>query len=300
MRKMSYQVTQIAATAGRTIMAAGVALTLGAVTTAEAGDARNGIVKADTAVSLAFDFVSSGFRLLTLDFELGLSGDRYRASSVIKTKGIGSFISKMKTQSAVSGIIKSVGLLPEKFGMTIKTSDKKRKYLLNWAKDGTISVKRTKQPREYKVKEMDAATTAGMPDPMTVIISAALFQHDRPCTGSYKVINGKEVYALKFTLRGKDKIGKKAKGAYRGEAYLCDVLYTPIAGLSRRKMAKFRSDPMPPMQIWMAPVQTETLSRPLLLPVKVNAEIDWVSTAAYLRKGTVNGKPLNSKSYAKR
>lgn len=299
---MSYQITQTTrgARGGVLTTGLGLALMLGAGLSAQAGEATNGLVKADTSISLAFDFIGNGFRVLKLDFDVRLSGDTYQGSSRVKTKGLGAFFANMTTKTAVSGTIKSVGLLPEKFGMTTKTSKKKRKYLLNWARDGRISVKRTKPPRDYKLKAINEKLSAGMPDPMTAIIDSSLFQYDRPCSGNYKVFDGKEVYALKFSFRGKDVIGKSAKGAYRGEAFVCDALYTPIAGLSHKKMAKYRKDPIPPLQIWMAPVRTKTFAKPLLVPVKVKAEIDWISTVGYLRKATVNGKALNDQSYAKR
>ncbi len=282
------------------VLAATAATVLLAGNPAHAQQSASGPVKANTAISLAYDFIGNGFKILRLKFEIALAKDGYTASTSIRTKGVGAWLSSMKSDSMVKGVVKPAGLLPQMFGMRTRRSDKKRTYDLKWAKDGTITITRSKKMSDYKARAIEAAVMPGMSDPITALMMMSLFRADTPCDGNYRVVNGKEVFSLKVSLAGKDKIRKSDGGAYRGDAYVCDIVYTPLAGLSRKKMAAFRNKPIPPIRVWMAPVRAATFDKPMLIPVKVRATINWVRAVAYMRKGTINGRPLNAQSQASR
>jgi hypothetical protein len=96
-----------------------------------------------------------------------------------------------------------------------------------------------------------------------------------------------------------DTFHKKDGGVYRGPAVACRMVYSTLAGLSPKTEAKYRKNP-PVFNAWFAPVQSGSLDRPIHVLVGVTGKIKGKDFVAYANRATLNGKPLNAQSMAKR
>jgi len=269
----------------------GVMAALGAVNTPVHAA---GAVSAPTAINLVYDFHGNGFRILRLKFNVELGRDVYEAGTVMKSKGLASLFSRTKTIANVAGRLSGRRLLPQRFEMRSK-----KKFELSWARDGKIKVERNYELDAFKARAIAENVKPGMPDPITALLSAAVFDKDKPCASRHRVYNGKEIFALNYRLLGRDTLNGDRAGAYRGPAYVCEIAYQPIAGLSERKMKERVKEPLGPFKIWMAPVAAKSLADPLLLPVRIEARINWIDTVAKLRRGSINGTPLMERDHAR-
>lgn len=285
------------AAGGTLVLVLAAALLAGA---AHAQDAEDGPVRSDTRIHLTYDFHGKGLRLMRLKMAIDLDAAQYEASSEAETKGLIDLFAGARNASRVSGRIRRLGLLPQRFAMVSEKGSDTKRFKLAWARDGAIDARRSYSLDPYKAESIEANVRPGMPDPLTALLQGALFNAERPCSASHRVYNGKQIFGLRYRLLGDDRLGDNHEGAYRGPAHVCEIDYVPVGGYSRSKMKEFARELQRPFRIWMAPVEAETLNGTILIPVKIEARIDGVDTVAYIREGRINGNALNGQSYAKR
>src|SRR5690606_22642751 len=131
----------------------------------------------------------------------------------------------------------------------------KRHLTVTWDEGRAASTVRSYDLSNSKSKSLKKALKPGMPDPVSALLQATLFDAARPCESSFTVYDGKHVFELTYSYHGRARI-KSGNGLYSGQAYKCTLTYTPIAGLSKKKMKRARQEPQQPFTIWLAPFKS--------------------------------------------
>lgn len=249
---------------------------------------------------LKFHLRSFGMRIATLKFEIDVTPKTYLVKSRMKTKGLVDFIKGSRFIATAKGIRKKSALRPLQFDITTKNSKTgTRDQVIKWNAKRMPAVSRSWQIGDFKTATMAQAIKPKMPDPLTAMLTATLQSSKNLCRDQFRVINGKTVFDMLYSYVGNDRFSADHPGVYRGQAHRCQVLYRPVAGLSKKKLAKLRTKPnqgTDTFTIWMAPVKSDQLGRVLYVPVGGSATFDGRRVDAYLVAAVLSGKALNEHS----
>jgi hypothetical protein len=161
---------------------------------------------------------------------------------------------------------------------------------VTWRSDDAPAVKTTPKDAEDEALIADALT-AGLVDPLSMLLRMTALQAGKPCQGVERVVDGREVYDLRFALAGEVKLGRDNPGVYRGRAFKCSMTYTPVGG---RPAVKFRKRGGVPSRfdIWFAPVESGATDEALFVPVLATGKLQGLRFIAYARKARIGGEPL--------
>lgn len=250
-------------------------------------------------LSIQYDVYTRGMRAFALNYVTEIKGNSYKAKAKLRPKGLASLFVNMKMDMNATGTITKKGAVPSHFTMGVK--EKKRKGNYTVAFKGLKPVKSSRKPGvgAERAAKLDAAAAKGVRDTLGSFMNLAVAGGKNPCKGKHRVYNGREVFELKLSKIKDDNFHSKDGGVYRGPAIACSMVYSSIAGLSAKTMAKYRKKP-PTFRVWFAPVRSKALGRDMNVLVGVTGKIKGKKFVAYANYATLNGKPLNGKSLAKR
>lgn len=276
-----------------TACAAGIALT---ATMAVMTGGSSAASAADT-VTAQYDLYTRGMRAFALNYSAEIGSDAFSAKAKLRPKGLASLVVDLKMDMTSSGVVTAKGSQSRSFSMSVQEKGRKGQYEVAFNGMKPVSSKRSPEVDGETGTKLAAEAAKGARDTLAAIVDLAVTQSANPCTESYRVYNGKEVFQLALTKIKDDAFGKKDGGVYRGPAVVCSMTYSSIAGLSAKTEAKYRKDP-PRFNVWFAPVQSNSLGRNMHVLVAVTGKLKGKEFVAYINKATINGKPFNSNSLA--
>ncbi len=258
-----------------------------------------GSAAAADKLKVQYDLYTRGVRAFALNYSADIAQNSFNARAKLRPKGLASLFIDLKMDMTSSGALTKKGARSDNFTMKVKEKGKNARYEVNFDGLQPVSTKRkpaVKRDTEAKINE---ASAAGARDTLASIMDIAVTPAENPCDSSYRVYNGKEVFKLDLQKIKDDRFGKKDGGVYRGPAIVCRMTYSTLAGLSAKTERKYRKNP-PVFRVWFAPVRSTALGRDMNVLVAVTGKIKGKDFVAYANKATLSGRPLNSKSLAKR
>ena len=250
------------------------------------------VASADEALDFTYDVVVSGLQAAQIKFDMDLTPTGYRSKASVETQGVVSFFSDSQTFVGTSGEIVNGRAVPASFSTRTEKSGKQKDFKVRWTESGQP------EPHEPPVKnpqmqaEILEALAAGVIDPITAVLRV---RGDAPCEGKQRVYSGRDVFDLTFTLEREVTFNDKSDGVYRGPAYQCRMLYTPIAGRDATKARKKKIEPWA-VTVWFAPVDSQSLGGQMLLPVAAAGKLDGRKFRAFASRASVSGQALNQLS----
>ncbi len=278
-----------------TIAATAVAAaTFTAAFTASPGDAA-----AADKLKVRYDLYTRGIRAFALNYSADIDQNGFSAKAKLRPKGLASLFIDLEMDMTSSGAITGKGARSDNFTMKVKEKGKKGRYAVSFDGLQPVSTKRKPAINGKTEAKIKSASAAGARDTLASMMDIAVRPGSNPCDASYRVYNGKEVFKLALQKIKDDTFGKKDGGVYRGPAIVCSMTYSTLAGLSAKTEAKYRKKP-PVFRVWFAPVRSSALGRDMNVLIAVTGKIKGKDFVAYANKATLSGKPLNSKSLAKR
>ena len=269
-----------------------------AIATASFVPAATSAVAADN-ISVQYDLYTRGMRAFALNYDAEIASDSYNAAASLRPKGLASLVVDLKMDMKSSGAVTARGAQSKAFTMGVKENGKNGAYSVRF--DGLAPVASERKPGVdgKTAASLDKAAADGARDTLASLVNLAVSDSDNPCSGTHRVYNGKEVFELSLSKIKDDAFHDTDGGVYRGPAIACRMGYASIAGLSDKTMAKYRKNP-PVFNVWFAPVQSRTLNRPVHVLVGVTGKIKGKDFVAYANRATINGKPFNKQSMAKK
>ena len=250
-------------------------------------------------LKVQYDLYTRGIRAFALNYSADIDQNSFNASAKLRPKGLASLFIDLKMDMQSSGAVTGKGARSDSFTMKITEKGKKGRYAVNFDGLQPVSTKRNPAVNGKTEAKIKSASAAGARDTLASIMDIAVRPGKNPCDASYRIYNGKEVFQLALQKIKDDTFGTKDGGVYRGPAIVCNMTYSTLAGLSARTEAKYRKNP-PVFRVWFAPVRSSALGRDMNVLVAVTGKIKGKDFVAYANNATLSGKPLNSKSLAKR
>lgn len=258
----------------------------------------------DTALAadklvVRYDLYTRGIRAFALNYKANIDQSSFNATAKLRPKGLASLFVDLKMDMKSSGLVTGKGAQSDSFTMGIEEKGKTGRYAVNFNGLQPVSTNRKPAMKSKTEARINTAAADGVRDTLASIMDIALTPAQNPCDASYRVYNGKEVFQLALRKIKDDTFGKKDGGVYRGPAIVCSMTYSTLAGLSARTEAKYRKNP-PVFRVWFAPVRSSALGRDMNVLVAITGKIKGKDFVAYANRATLSGRPLNSKSLAKR
>ncbi|MGE0240470.1 MAG: DUF3108 domain-containing protein [Parvibaculaceae bacterium] len=251
---------------------------------------REGRAAPESQLALSYSIDAGGMTVLRIHYEAALAPDTYRSSASIKTKGLAGLFSSYKMDMSASGTVSADTAKPARFASHAEKKDKERAIELRWQGGNPPEVKTTPPDPEDEAL-IAGALTPSLVDPLSMVLRMTAFQADAPCGKTIAVVDGREVYELRFALQGKAKIGPDMPGAYRGPAFKCNLSYVPVAGRAARKFKKAGTAPSR-FDIWFAPVSAATAAQTWYVPVLATGKLKGLRFTAYASVATLDGNAI--------
>lgn len=274
---------------------AGLALTgllLSGASTASAQDIKLSaaqVSRLDQKIELKYDVLGIGFSLLSANFDITLQRNSYKATSVIKTEGIAGLIMQSRWDSVSEGRITRRGLRPTRFRTDVSTSRGRGAVHVKWEKNSYL-ISANPAIKKDRRAGLNAKLGPNLPDPLSALVTTALFSGKKPCTGKRRVFDGRQIYDISFTY---DKAVTIRNGrSYSGPAHKCKIKHTPVAGQPARELANERKSPSAPHYVWLAPVRLAGKGPRVLIPVRIDLKSGWTTTTIELTKSSIGGRPM--------
>jgi Protein of unknown function (DUF3108) len=241
-------------------------------------------------IAISYEVQVGSMSAMRISYNAALSGETYRSTASIKTKGLASLFSDYQMEMASWGSFDGDGLKPRQYRSKQDRKNDAKILEVKWPSDDSPAVNSI--PKDKEDEDLVApALTAGLVDPLSMLLRMTALQTGKPCQSVERVLDGREVYDLRFVLAGEVKLKGDNPSAYRGRAFKCTMTYTPVGG---RPAVKFRKTGGVPSKfdIWFAPVISGTSREALFVPVLATGKLQGLRFVAYASKADVGGQSI--------
>jgi hypothetical protein len=226
-------------------------------------------------IAATFNVDVGPMTMTVIKLELETAGDIVQARSRIKSDGLTSMFSEYSVDASAEARADSEGIRPQRFRLVRERDDNRREVTLSWNEQGEIAYEpQIKKPAlRQKVEE---ALVKEVVDPLTVVLRMGASGGD-PCPSVHQVFDGRDVFELAFTDKGKGKLAEPA--VFDGDVQHCEVRWTPIAGRAMEKKV-----PGDVYDVSFAPVGKLASGHAVWLPVFMSGKLKGIRFSAYVTK----------------
>lgn len=177
------------------------------------------------SIELGYVVEVAGTTMMKAAYRTEINGGSFESSLFGKTEGVTSMFSGYKMNLSASGRVAGNSFLPAAYENDRKKKGKKAKSTgLTWQPDGSVTVG-TAQGVKPPPAAVASAIGASTSDPLTAILKMANNQSKKPCSGKFRVYDGKDVFDLSLSFSKTIALGN-ASGLD------CKLTWTPVAGVA--------------------------------------------------------------------
>lgn len=223
-------------------------------------------------VSVSYNVDVGPMTVTTVKLTLDESGEEVHARARIRANGVSRMFSEFGATAEAETKLGQAVPEPVAYKITRDDSDKRKVTTVMW--NGEVPSYDPPITNPERRDKLDRALAGGVTDPVTAVLRIGL-SGDEPCGSSHKVFDGREVFELSFTQKGKGKLDGDA--AWKGPVERCVVRWEPIAG-----RAKDKGVPGDSYEVAFAPVAKLASGRQLWLPVEMSGRLKGVGFRGYL------------------
>lgn len=241
--------------------------------------------------NLSYNVYIGGSKMFKIGLQTTLTATSYTSYMKLKPKGLAKFFANISMVMNASGRLEKTGVKPEKFSFYRKKKKRKRTSNVVWTTSGKSSTTRTYKVNQNSQTSLSKVIKLNVPDPLSAFLRMGVTGAKAPCGKPQRIYDGGKVYDLKFTLLGKTVFGPKSNGAYKGPAFKCRLNHKPVAGYTKKALAKAQQNPAV-FTVWFAPVKSQILKSDILLPIAASGTVKGRAFSAYTKAATFAGKPL--------
>ena len=236
------------------------------------------------SIELSYIVEVAGTTMMKAAYRADLNGGSFESSLFGKTEGVSNMFSGYKMNLTANGRIAGDTFLPEAFENARKKKSKKAKSTgLTWAPDGTVTVG-TAQGVDTPPPAVAATLGDAASDPLTAILRMANAQSQKPCSGKFRVYDGKDVYDLALSFRKTVTLASTANAT----GLDCKLTSTPVSGVA---VDKGETD-VETYGLVLAPV---TLAGDMLhMPIRITGKTKGLTVVVSASSITVDGQPVSA------
>ena len=226
---------------------------------------------------LSYDLYKSGFRALSLEFDVALDGGRYRTDAKLESAGIIGWLFEWRLDAMSAGELREATIVPQHHRFANSWRGKVRSVEIAYQAGVPAEVRA--EPPYSKRPELAVAADLlpGAVDPMSAVTAIVLANAGGPlCRPTTAVYDGRRRYDALLTPLGSKTLKASNFAAFAGEADGCQMNFLRIAGfkLDDERMKNMSVD------IWLADVGTGAGR----VPVRLEIHTPWGTGFAHLRR----------------
>jgi hypothetical protein len=258
-----------------------------------AGLVAGGMAFAATPAALAGNVLELGYvvdvagsTVLKANYRADIGGDSFEASLNGKTSGISNFFSGYKMNQSAAGKVVGADFIPGVFENDRKKKGKKAKSTdISWQADGGVMVARSGDmgPPPPAIAQVLGNSTS---DPLTAILRMTHAQDAKPCSGKFRVYDGKDVYDLSLSFRKKIALTP----ATLGEGVECKLTWTPVAG----NAVEHGDTDADSYTLSLAPMQLPS-GRVMHVPLQIVGKTKGMTVTVSAASVTIDGQDVDAK-----
>lgn len=223
----------------------------------------------ETRFSVKFGGVEVGVAKFNIKFD----DKSYSLNGSGHTTGLIEWLAPTKGKFRSAGAMIADQLAPKTHTVSVKERKKKEESVkLSFAGNrvSDIKIKANKKRNRVAPKyiPIQAKHMASVIDPVSTLVvpmsGAAAKDGRQVCNQVFPVFDGETRYDIKLRYKSTKKISTQG---YNGNAYVCQMRYTPIAGHKKehrntKEMAKNKN-----MEIWLAPMEGVSVFTPIKIVI---------------------------------
>ena len=232
-----------------------------------------------SGVTVSYNVDVGPLTVSVVRLSLDVEGGEAHAKARIKTAGMSRAFSEFGATAEAETRLGDGTPEPVSYKITRDQSDMRKVTTLNWDGGAVTYDPPIKNPQRRA--KLDAALSAGVTDPVTAVLRMGTVG-ESPCPSTHQVFDGREVFELALTDKGKGKL-EGGDVAWKGPVQRCEVRWEPIAGRSKDKGV-----PGDSYDVAFAPVAELEGGRKLWLPVEMSGKLKGLGFRGYVTK--VNNK----------
>jgi hypothetical protein len=213
---------------------------------------------ADTGAILQYDVRYGPFQIMEMRTTTRLDGDRYQASSDVRTVGLAGVLFPWWASSDSRGMRADGDLRPLRYRTAGEYRGRRRSAELDYA-SGDLRVRIDPPPELDDRDPVPATLQRDTLDPISATLSAVL----SGCRGQLRVFDGRRRYDLTLSDLGEADVPASRNAFYSGKARHCRADVQPLAGFWRSEP---RHDERPThVDFWLAAPRPGFLTVPVYL-----------------------------------
>ena len=234
---------------------------------------------------LSYDVYKSGFRALSLKFDVAFEGPDYRTDARLESSGIIGWLFEWRLDAVSRGQLRTSGVVPQRHRFANHWRGKVRKVEIDYQEGVPFKVRAEPPYGEDVRRAVSADLLPGAVDPMSaataIVLENASGELCRPTTAVY---DGRRRYDARLTPLGSKQLMASNFAPYTGPAEGCRLNFERIAGFKEgdERMQKMSID------IWLADVGTGAGK----VPVRLELETPWGTGFAHLVRARGAGGKL--------
>jgi Protein of unknown function (DUF3108) len=174
----------------------------------------------------------AGFHVLTNRTSLAASGDRYRITMDLDTRGIATIFVDLTSHSEVSGQLISGAVHPATYYSDVRRNSVDRRYQIDYHGDGTIAAEAS-PPVAALATSSAADQLRGTVDQLTAyFILERQLARSGTCALVLSVFDGRNRYNLRFTDAGAETLSADGHQHFAGQTQVCNVAREDLPGFA--------------------------------------------------------------------
>lgn len=229
---------------------------------------------------LSYDVYKSGFRALSLKFDVALDAGSYRTDARLESAGIIGWLFKWRLDAVSAGSLQDAEVMPQRHRFANQWRGRVRSVEIDYEKGVPASVRADPPYGDDAERAVSADMLPGAVDPMSAVTAIVLENATGPlCRTRTAIYDGRRRYDAQLTPLGTKMLKASNFAAYAGPAEGCHLSFERIAGFKPgdERMSKMSID------IWFADVGTGGGSG-VKVPVRLELHTPWGIAFAHLAR----------------
>jgi hypothetical protein len=226
---------------------------------------------------LSYDVYKSGFRALTLKFDVALDAGSYRTDARLESAGIIGWLFEWRLDAVSAGSLQDAMVRPRRHRFANHWRGRVRSVEIAYENGVPMEVRADPPYGDDAARAVSPGMLPGSVDPMSAVTAIVLENaNGRLCRPKTAVYDGRRRYDARLTPLGTKTLKASNFASYAGPAEGCHLSFDRIAGFKPgdERMSKMSVD------IWLADVGTGVGK----VPVRLELNTPWGVGFAHLSR----------------
>lgn len=237
-------------------------------------------------IELGYVVEIAGAQVMKAAYRTEIAGNQFESVLAGKTTGMSNMLSGYKMNLSAEGQFNGGEFLPGSFENNRKKKSKQNKTTgVIWSGAGNVRIEAAGGPIPVPAAVAEALTGMSS-DPLTAVLRLANAQSQKPCSGRFRVFDGKDVYDLALSFKKTVTLASASESDPPGLE--CKLTSTPIAGNAVND-GETQTDSY---GLTLAPVSLAQLGRTLYIPLRITGRSKGLSVVVTAGSVRIDGKVL--------